>query len=183
MELAENIIILHISKNHLKELKKQCENFSDEQLNTMHDNMNNNLLHLSVINNNEEMVSYFLTRNIDVNHKNTLGYTPFDHAYLFGNKNIIELLTVSLHSTIIYDIVQNMSDEEIKTSYINESETKIKNLEQQISNLTELLKNSRETNLKLEHILKLKDIEIENLERLLEMNDEIMQLNKKMKKT
>ena len=81
--------LLHYTKTRNLEKLKSVMNSSDIDFNSVADDCGNNLLHLSVFNNDYFMTEYLLSRGVDYNKKNMFEHTPWDLAIMLRNNSVI----------------------------------------------------------------------------------------------
>ena len=56
------------------------------------DEKNNSLLHIAILNNNPEIVSFLVMNSINLNSQNEAGYTPLHFSILYNHFGIFKLL-------------------------------------------------------------------------------------------
>lgn len=88
-----NELINYIISNDFYNLKNLIESrrYSDKELHTIQNNYNQNLLHISVLVENQQMVSYFLEKGVSYTNQDKYKKSAWDQAVLSKNSNILEI--------------------------------------------------------------------------------------------
>lgn len=63
-----------------------------EDVNSIEDKNENNLLHLAIVSHDASLVKLLISKGIDINKKNILGYTPLHYAFVFEYYCIAKIL-------------------------------------------------------------------------------------------
>ena len=162
-----------------KDLKSM--NMYSGSFNYVKDIQNNNLLHLATLNEHIEMVKHLLKFDVDKNHKNKFGLTPWDYAIRSHNKDLINAYVDydSYHSELLKTQNDNLHK---NYKFINEENRKITSERDSRNNEIVILKTNnkrlRDQNSNLE--IKINMLTSEK-DHLINENEDLVQANKKLK--
>lgn len=92
-------LIKIVKNNDIKILK---ENLKFYNINIV-DDKKNSLLHIAILNNNPEIVSFLVMNSINLNSQNEAGYTPLHFSILYNHFGIFKLLISSNADTNLID--------------------------------------------------------------------------------
>ena len=84
-------LIKIVKNNDIKLLKDNLKFYNINQV----DEKKNSLLHIAILNNNPEIVSFLVMNSINLNSQNEAGYTPLHFSILYNHFGMFKLLLSS----------------------------------------------------------------------------------------
>lgn len=103
----QQIIFENVTKKNLSSLINNLINKSSGEINNMHDEYGNNLLHIAVLAEDSNIIKYLIDKRVDKHKKNLHKLSPWDLAIRSQNQSIIQIL-IDNHSAIIDELKKEL---------------------------------------------------------------------------